>query len=79
MFQQECIYNLVPKEMITPNKEPLYKSKYPYYLKPTGSTFGMHNSSFPNVCNLNGEEVLCRGAHPLTSKHSTFGMPNGKK
>jgi len=77
MFQQETIYNLVPKEIIAPPKQPLYKSKYPHDLKPTGSTIGLLTSSFPGICNLNGDNTLCRGAHPLNSKFATFGRPNG--
>ena len=77
MYQQETIYNLVPKEVIQPPKEPLYRSKYPPNLKPTGSTLGLLTSSFPNVCNLNGDALLNRGAHPITAKFGTFGKPNG--
>ena len=79
MFQHETIYNLVPREKIIPPKEPLYKSKFPHDLKPTGSTLGLLTSSFPGICNLNGDTYLSRGAHPLTNKFATFGRPDGMK
>jgi hypothetical protein len=77
MYQEESIYNLVPKEKIELEKDPIYKSKYPAWLAPTGSTFGLKTSSFPNVANLNGEITYPRGAHPLKGASSTFGKPQG--
>ena len=52
---EESIYNLIPKEYIPPQKEKIYKSKYPKNLPPTGSTFTNHTTSRPNVANLNGD------------------------
>jgi hypothetical protein len=77
MYQEESIYNLVPQEKIAPVKEPRYKSQFPHWIAPTASTFGLKNSSFPNVANLNGEVNLPRGAHPVKGSWTTFGKPNG--
>jgi hypothetical protein len=77
MYQEESIYNLVPKEKIEVEKEPVYKSKYPHWLAPTASTFGLKTSSFPNVANLNGEITFPRGAHPIKGGWSTLGKPKG--
>lgn len=48
---EESIYNIVPKEYTPPAKEPLYKSKFPPNIKPTGSTFCNHTTSKPVVEN----------------------------
>jgi hypothetical protein len=77
MYQQESIYNLIPKEKIEPPKSMRYRSLYPADIAPTASTFGIKTTSFPNVANLNGEFQLPRGAHPRTGLYSTFGKPNG--
>ena len=77
MYQEESIYNLLPKEKIEMEKQPLYRSLYPPQIAPTASTFGLKTSSFPNVANINGEYMYPRGAHPLKGQFSTFGKPNG--
>ena len=46
---EESIYNIIPKEYNPPAKEPLYKSKFPPNIKPTGSTFCHHTTSKPLV------------------------------
>lgn len=46
---EESIYNIIPKEYAPPPKEPLYKSKFPPNIKPTGSTFCNHTTSKPLV------------------------------
>lgn len=48
-MQQESIYNLIPKEYVAPPKEPIYRSKYPAQLPPTGSTFCHKTTSKPGV------------------------------
>lgn len=78
MYQEESIYNLLPKDKIEMQKEPIYRSFYPHNIAPTASTFGLHTSSFPNVANINGEFSFPRGAHPLRGNYSTLGKPNGK-
>jgi hypothetical protein len=77
MYQEESIYNLVPKEKIEPMKEPIYRSRYPHYIAPTASTFCLKTTSFPNVANMNGEICLPRGAHPMKGSWTTLGKPNG--
>jgi hypothetical protein len=77
MYQEESIYNLIPKEKIEPVKEKRYKSQYPPDIAPTASTFILKNTSFPNVANINGELNLPRGAHPIKGSWATFGKPNG--
>jgi hypothetical protein len=46
---EETIYNIIPKEYTPPPKEPLYRSKFPPNIKPTGSTFCNHTTSKPLV------------------------------
>ena len=77
MLQQESIYNLVPKMKIIPEKGASYHSKHPPTLPPTASTFIPSNTSFPYVLNMNGDNTLPRGAHPLLKKSATFGLPLG--
>ena len=77
MYQEESIYNLVENDKIKPIKEKQYTSKYPYDLHPTASTFGLKTSSYPQVCNMNGDFNLPRGAHQLKGMSSTFGKPTG--
>jgi hypothetical protein len=77
MYQEESIYNLVEKEKIKPSKEAQYKSKFPHNLHPTASTFCLKTTSFPKVCNMNGDYNLPRGAHPMKGLSSTFGAPIG--
>jgi len=77
MYQEESIYNLVEKEKIKPQKENTYTSRYPHDLHPTASTFGLKTTSFPNICNLNGDYTLPRAAHRLIGEFTTFGKPNG--
>ena len=77
MYEQESIYNLLPKRKIIPKKKPLYKSQSLPTLPPTGSTFNLLGSSFPNVSNMGGNQSLPIGGHPLTGSCSTFGKPMG--
>lgn len=76
MYQQESIYNIVEHSKIIPDKEPLYKSSYPYWIAPTSSTFNLKNSSYPNVSNISGEYKLPRGGHPILRQSATFGLPD---
>lgn len=77
MFQQESIYNLVPQEVYQPKKDPLYKSMYPKDLRPTATTFGLINSSYPGSANHGGDFNLPRGAHPVRGFTRTLGKPDG--
>jgi hypothetical protein len=42
---EENIQLAVPQDYIAPIKAPLYRSKFPGNLPPTGSTFGLHTTS----------------------------------
>ena len=77
MYQQESIYNLVPKGKIIPGKGASYHSRYPSNTFPTASTFIPSNTSFPGTVNCNGDILLPRGAHPLLRNSGTFGLPEG--
>ena len=77
MLEQESIYNIIPKDKIIPEKDKLYKSQFPYWIAPTGSTFNLKNTSFPDIANLNGDFSLPRGAHPIVEKSATMGRPEG--
>ncbi len=46
---EESIYNIIPKEYNPPSKGPIYKSKYPPSIIPTGSTFCNKTTSKPLV------------------------------
>lgn len=46
---EESIYNLIPKEYNPEPKPPLYRSKYPPNIPPTGSTFCHSTTSKPGV------------------------------
>ena len=77
MFQQESIYNLLPKSKILKRSALSYKSIYPYSIPPTASTFNLHTTSFPNIINCNGDYTLPRGAHEIKKETATFGLPLG--
>jgi len=77
MYQEESIYNLLPKEKVELEKQALYRSLYPPNIAPTASTFILKNTSFPNIANINGEFSFPRGAHPIRGLYSTFGKPDG--
>lgn len=74
---EESIYNLIPKEYVPPQKQPLYKSKYDPAIPPTGTTFGHHTTSVPRTGNLNGDFQLPPGPHTNKGDTSTFGKPKG--
>lgn len=77
MYQEESIYNLLPPKQILPVKDKLYKSMYPYWIAPTGSTFILKNTSYPGVANMGGSVSFPRGAHPIKGNWSTIGRPKG--
>ena len=74
---QESIYNLLSQFQKKTRTGVSYKSKYPYNIAPTASTFKLRTSSYPNVCNLSGDYTLPRGAHRLEQEYATFGLPEG--
>ena len=77
MYQEESIYNIVEQEKIKQIKEKIYSSKFPHNLHPTASTFGLKTTSYPNICNINGDFNLPRGAHKIKGETNTFGKPDG--
>ena len=46
---EESIYNIIPKEYKPDPKPPIYRSKYPPNIPPTGSTFCHNTTSKPGV------------------------------
>ena len=77
MLQQESIYNIIPKSKLLNKKSISYRSIYPYYIKPTSSTFNLHTTSYPDVINCSGEYKIPRGAHEINKQNATFGLPEG--
>ena len=77
MYREENVYNIVVDAKKKEEKGVIYKSQYPYNIAPTASTFGLRNSSFPNVANLSGDYTLPRGAHPLERNYATIGRADG--
>ena len=67
---EESIYNIIPKEYTPPPKEPLYRSKFPPNIKPTGSTFCHHTTSKP-IVNLHSFRTLTSAVSSNTvSRHT---------
>jgi hypothetical protein len=48
-MMEESIYNIIPKEYHPEPKRPIYRSKYPPTIPPTGSTFCHVTTSKPGV------------------------------
>jgi hypothetical protein len=46
---EESIYSIIPKNPEESPKKPLYRSKYPYSIPPTGSTLGHQTTTKPGV------------------------------
>ena len=46
---EESIYNIIQKEETVSPHKPIYKSRFPYNIPPTASTFGHHTTSKPGV------------------------------
>lgn len=72
----ESIYNIIPKEYNPPPKGPIYKSKYPPNIPPTGSTLGHHTTSRPIVSyhsyrSLIYKETLIGGFRLILSMEAT--------
>jgi hypothetical protein len=77
---EESIYNIIPKDYQDSPKQPLYKSKYPYDIPPTGSTFCHLTTSRPGVSNLSGEWRAGLQAHTEYGDRSTLGyLKNDRK
>ena len=74
---EESIYNIIPRNPELSPKRPLYKSKYPYNIPPTGSTFAHHTTSRPGISNLSGEFNLALQAHTEHGRSQTLGYAKG--
>jgi len=77
-MQEESIYNLIPKEILTPPKQKLYRSRFYHSIPPTGSTFVHHTTSVPKVSNLGGGHDEFIGGHAYKSAGASFGKPRGQ-
>ena len=77
MYQEESIYNILPPKNIIPEKQKMYRSKYPAWIAPTASTFILGNTSYPGVANMGGSLRYPRGAHPITGGWRSMGLPKG--
>mmetsp|Transcript_46275 Transcript_46275/g.110106 ORF Transcript_46275/g.110106 Transcript_46275/m.110106 type:complete len:276 (-) Transcript_46275:100-927(-) len=55
MDHGESIYNIIPPKEILMEKPPMYQSKFPPTIHPTGSTFGQAGTTHPLVTNLAGD------------------------
>lgn len=73
-MHQESIYNIVPPKVIVPPRPPMYKSKIPHDLPPTGTTFVRKGTTVPFCANPLGS------AHAKAigdTSHAEFGKPIG--
>jgi hypothetical protein len=75
---EETIYNILPPPAVEVPKMKTHKSKYPWDLPPTASTFGTSQTSVPGVVNLGGEfKEKTYGNHEYRKQHATLGKPPG--
>ena len=74
---EESIYNLIPKEKYEPPKPKKYKSRHPFDMPPTASTFGLKTTSKPGVANVSGEYIPEGSNHSNKGLGLTFGKPKG--
>ena len=77
MNQEESIYNIIPQKKIHLSKSQIYRSKYSYNIPPTGSTFNLQGTSFPNISNMGGLKELPIGGHPMKGEAKTIGRQLG--
>jgi len=70
----ESVYNLVPPARILQPRAPMFRSKIPSDLPPSGSTFHAPGSSNPFVSNING---LATGKIVRDRSHAEFGRCPG--
>ena len=85
-MEQESIYNIIPRNPELSPSKPIYKSKYPYDIPPTGSTFAIHTSSKPGVTeliskisNLSGDFSVGLEGHSPRGMAQTFGHVRGNR
>ena len=77
MNQEESIYNIIPQKKIRLSKSQIYHSKFSYNIPPTGSTFLLQGTSFPNISNMGGLKELPIGGHPMRGEAKTIGRQLG--
>jgi hypothetical protein len=73
----ESIYNLIPREEYVPGRGKKYKSKHPFDMPPSYSTFGNHTTSKPGVGNITGDYIPGQGAHKEKNPGATMGKAKG--
>lgn len=66
---EESIYNIIPRDYQPEPKGPLYKSKYPPNIPPTGSTFCHKTTSKPGVINFIFRSPISQGNLLWDYKH----------
>ena len=76
-YQEESIFNLIPKETYIPPKPKRHVSKYDPKMAPTASTFGLITTSKPNISNISGHVQPPSGSHQMTANGAMFGQPKG--
>lgn len=74
---EESVYNLIPKEQYVPPKAQKHKSRHDPKCAPTGSSFGLKNTSKPGVSNLSGDKEAPGGSHSHKAASAMFGLPKG--
>ena len=78
--EEESIYKIIPQEIPPPPKAARYKSKHNCLTPPTGSTFGLAQTSKPGVTNIAGETADPKGSdHVYRKDAATFGQAPGSK
>ncbi|EGR29687.1 SET domain protein [Ichthyophthirius multifiliis] len=77
-MQQESILNLIPNDMIKPQKKYRYISKYPPNIVPTSSTIGLKGLSKPFVKNIGGYYNDILDTHLMLFQHSKLNKPLDK-
>lgn len=75
--EEESIYNLIKKVEAKPPKKKRYRSKYPFNMAPSYSTFGTHTTSQPIIINGSGNFKKFQTRKIFRSKHGNFGLPPG--
>ena len=75
--EEESIYNLISYKKINVSKSQIYHSKHSHDIPPTGSTFNLLGTSFPNISNMGGLKELPIGGHPIKGEAKTIGRQLG--
>jgi len=75
---EESIYQILPPEVLTPEKLPMHRSKFSGQQPPTASTFGCAGTSLPGVRNIPGHAIKENFLnHSYEKNHATFGKLPG--